>query len=133
MPLQSSGTSSARCRSGGSLDRHHVQAIKQVLAKFSSSLTATLPDRALVVAITRTIHLLADAAANPLERAFLKHAKQLGLEARGDLADLVQQERAAVGKFEPAAAHFVCTSERAFFVAEQFRFGAGFPRCAAQC
>src|SRR5438874_700569 len=65
------------------------------------------------------VHLHADAAADALERALLEHAQQLGLERRRDLADLVQQQRPAVGQLEAAAAHPVGAGEGALLVAEQ--------------
>jgi hypothetical protein len=39
-------------------------------------------------------------AADALELALLQHAQQLHLDGRGDLADLVEEERAAVGLLE---------------------------------
>ena len=54
--------------------------------------------------------------------AFLQHAEELGLETGGDLADLVEQQRAAVGQLESPAAEAIGAGERAFLVAEQFAF-----------
>ena len=42
------------------------------------------------------------APAQPLDLALLQHPQQLHLHVRGDLADLVQEQRAAVGLHEAA-------------------------------
>ena len=55
------------------------------------------------------------------ERLFLQHAEQLDLRAPRQIADLVEEQRAAVGEFEPASALAVSTRKRALFVTEQFR------------
>jgi hypothetical protein len=49
-----------------------------------------------VAQIRRTSTFTGAAAADPLELAFLQHAQQLGLEAWRDVADLVEEQRAAV-------------------------------------
>jgi hypothetical protein len=57
--------------------------------------------------------------ADALELLFLEHAQQLGLQVGADLADLVEQQRAAVGELEAAFALLVRAGEGAAFVAEQ--------------
>ena len=42
------------------------------------------------------------AAADPLELALLQDAQQLDLHVQRELADLVEEQRAAVGQLEPA-------------------------------
>src|SRR5690606_28839692 len=59
------------------------------------------------------------AATHPLEAPLLQHAEQLGLQLGAQLADLVEEERAAVGELEPAALALGRTRERALLVAEQ--------------
>ena len=49
----------------------------------------------------------------------LQHAQDLGLRALAHVADLVEEERAAVGLLEPADALLVRARERALLVAEQ--------------
>jgi hypothetical protein len=49
-----------------------------------------------------------------------KHAQQLGLLAQGDVGDLVEKERAAVGQLEAADAIGARVGECAFDVAEDF-------------
>ena len=58
-------------------------------------------------------------AADALERHLLEHAQQLGLDLQVDVADLVEEERAAVGLLEPADAVAVGAGERPLDVAEQ--------------
>ena len=52
----------------------------------------------------------------------LQYAEQPDLEVQGHLADLVEEDRAAVGQFEHAAAGTGRAGERAFLVAEQLAF-----------
>ena len=59
--------------------------------------------------------LLADA----LILLLLQDAQELALEREGDLADLIEEERAAVGGFEAAGAVFDRAGEGAFDVAEE--------------
>ena len=76
--------------------------------------------------MTRDVHLDALRAAHPLETPFLQHAQQLGLHRRRDVADLVEEQRAAVGLLETALALADGPGERAFLVAEQLTFQKGF-------
>ncbi len=43
-------------------------------------------------------------SADPLERPVLKHAQQLGLRGERHVADLVEEQRSAVARFEPTDA-----------------------------
>ena len=52
-------------------------------------------------------------------------AKQLGLHLFGQLAQLVEEQRAAVGLGERAGAATDCAGERALLVAEQQTLGEG--------
>ena len=58
-------------------------------------------------------------APDPQELSFLKHAEQLGLEARGDLADLVEEQRALVGALEAAGATALGSGEGPLLVTEE--------------
>ena len=58
-------------------------------------------------------------AADARERPLLQHAQQLHLHRRLHLADLVEEQRAAVGELEDAACGVVGAGERALLVAEQ--------------
>ena len=65
--------------------------------------------------------LLADGAHRP-HRALLDRAQQLGLHRQRQVADLVEEQRAAVGRLEEAFAVFGRTREGALAVAEELRF-----------
>ena len=59
-------------------------------------------------------------AAQPLDAAFLQHAQQFALGVRVQVADFIQEERAAVGLLETADAPGLRAGERAAFVPEEF-------------
>ena len=94
--------SSRRARSGGQVDAQDVEAVVQVA-----------PERAhqhllaqVAVGGGDHAHVHADGllAAHAPELALLQHAQQLGLRAQRHLADLVQEDAAAVGQLEEALA-----------------------------
>ena len=58
-------------------------------------------------------------AADTLERLLFEEAQQLGLQQRDDLANLVEEHRAAVGGFNQSAFLAIGAGERAAFVTEQ--------------
>ena len=62
------------------------------------------------------------APAQPLESPLLQQPQDLGLGARGHVADFVQQQRAAVGLLELADAPAVGPGKRPALVAEEFAF-----------
>jgi hypothetical protein len=64
--------------------------------------------------------------AHAFELTLLQNAQQFGLEVRRELADFVQKDGAAFGRFELAL--FLCdgAGERALFVAEELAFEQGF-------
>ena len=104
-------------------DRDHVDAVIEVLAE------CTARHRLLQVAVggenQAHVHLDRFVAADALELAFLQHTQQLGLECRRDLADLVQEQRAAVRQLEAALAFLGGAGERALLVTEQLRLQQG--------
>ena len=59
------------------------------------------------------------AAADPLDHALLKEAQQLDLQRQRDVADLVEEQRAAVGQLDLAVGGLDRAGERALLVAEQ--------------
>src|SRR3546814_3545640 len=61
-------------------------------------------------------------AADALDLAFLQHTKQFYLHVGRHIADFVEEDRAAVGRLEPALAGLERTGERALFMTEQLRF-----------
>ena len=58
-------------------------------------------------------------AADAFDLVLLEDAEQLGLGLQGQLADLVQEERAAVGQLEAADAPGDGAGERPLLVAEE--------------
>src|SRR6185436_9666904 len=101
----------------GQLDREHGEPVVEVLAE------PALVDHRAQVAVGRRdpadVDLEGAAAADALESALLEDAQELGLELGLELADLVEEERAAVGELEPAALALAGAGERALLVAEQ--------------
>ena len=92
--------SSVRSRSGGSADRHDVQAIEQILAE------QALADQLAQVAMGGgdDAHIGADrrAAADGGVLALLQHAQQPRLRLERHVADLVEEQRAALRLLEAA-------------------------------
>ena len=99
------------------MDWEHVQTVEEVLPEL------LLVGKRRQVAIGRRDETRVGAqrarAAEPLELALLEHAKQLRLELERDLADLVEEHRAAIGQLEPADALSDGARERALLVTEQ--------------
>ncbi len=118
--------SSGRSRRGG-LDLDHVQAIEQILAELAG---ADLAFEALVRGRDDPeVDFQALVAADALELLLLEDPEQLGLHGRGDVADLVEEDRPLVGQLEPAFPPGVGRGEGASLVAEEFalqeRLGQG--------
>ncbi|MNE37267.1 hypothetical protein D3C80_1311120 [compost metagenome] len=61
-------------------------------------------------------------AAQALDHPFLQHAQQFYLYIQAHALDFVEEQRAAVGKFELADTAFLRAGERTGLVAEQFAF-----------
>ena len=105
------------------MDVYDVEAEVQVVAE------AAARHVGLEVAVARRddpdIDLDRLAAADAVDLALLDRAQKLGLEAGIHFADLVEQQRAAVGLFELADTPRHGAGEGAFFVAEQLRFQKG--------
>src|SRR3546814_11760975 len=72
------------------------------------------------------VHLHGLAAADPVDLALLHGAQQLRLETRVHLADLVEQQGAAVGFFELADPPCDGACKRAFLMAENRGFAKVF-------
>src|SRR5690606_13463515 len=98
-------------------DGKHVQAIEKVLAERAAG------DRLLEVAVSRRDDedVAADRrmTADALENALLQDAQQLDLHGQAHVADLVQEERAALGNLETTFACSDSPREGALLVAEQ--------------
>src|SRR5690606_6552201 len=61
-------------------------------------------------------------AAHPGYLALLKYPEEFGLQTGVHIADLIEEEGAAVGLFEFADASGYCSGKCTFFVAEEFAF-----------
>ena len=98
-------------------DRHHRQAVVEV---FAEAALGHLPVQA---PVGRRQHPHVDrnrlARADAFERPLLQHAQQLGLKRGVDLGHFVEQDRTAVGQFEPADPRRFRAGEGAPLVAEQ--------------
>ena len=99
-------------------DVDDVQAVEEVVAEFA------LAHQFLEVLVgggdEADVGLDGLVAADALEDAGIEHAQDFDLGVGVDLADLVEEERAAVGLLEAADAALDGAGERAFFVAEEF-------------
>ncbi|OGL00334.1 MAG: hypothetical protein A3E31_01655 [Candidatus Rokubacteria bacterium RIFCSPHIGHO2_12_FULL_73_22] len=99
------------------VDRDHVEPVVEVLAE------ALLPHHLREVLVRGShdahVHAQRSRAAEPLELALLEHAQDLRLRHRGEVGDLVEEQRAAVGQLEAALLAPGRTGERALLVAEQ--------------
>ena len=91
----------------------------EILAE-GPALTSSRRSR-LVAATTRTSILIMPIAADALELAVLEHAQQLRLQVDVELADLVEEDGAAVRLLEAAVMLSDGAGERALLVAEQRR------------
>jgi GNAT superfamily N-acetyltransferase len=101
-------------------DWHDAQAVEEILAE------PALGDQRVEAAIGRRhdSHRHADGllAADALELAVLQDAQQLGLGGLVQVADLVEEDRAAVGQLELAAPQRNRARERPLLVAEELAF-----------
>ena len=70
----------------------------------------------------RTLALIGDGSADPLEHLFLDRPEQFRLLFQGNVVDVVEIERAPLGQIEAALALLLGAGERALFVAVQFAF-----------
>ena len=106
------------------VDRHDVEPIEEILAE------APRLDLGLEIAVGRGDDAHVDAvrlhAADALELALLERAQELHLHLERDLADLVEEQRAAVGELEAAGAVADRAGERAALVAEQLALDEAF-------
>src|SRR5262249_17784959 len=110
-------------------ERKDVETVIEVLAELTGfdeivELTVRRGDDA-------DIELDRRAPADALELAFLEDAQELHLRAGRSFADLVEKQRAPVGRLEDALALRRRAGEGAFLVAEQLALQEGFREGAA--
>ncbi len=101
-------------------DREGVHPVEQVLAE--AALAHELVERAVGGRDQPEVDVDRLAAAQPLEAALFEDAQDLGLRHQRQVADLVEEEGAAVGQLEPARLALVRAGEGALLVAEDLRF-----------
>src|SRR5207247_510978 len=65
------------------------------------------------------VHLDGAISSHPLQLAFLEDAKQFGLDGGGNLADFIQENRAAMRQFKAPLAFVQRSSESSFLVAKK--------------
>ena len=112
------------------LDADDVQPVIEVLAELA------VAHALLEIPVRRGDHAHIDPqrrlAADPVELAFGQHAQQPRLQRQRHVADLIEEQRAAVGLLETAAPLRIRAGERALLVTEQLRLeqlARESPRC----
>src|SRR2546423_9672826 len=108
----------------GQRDFYDAKPVIQVFPKL------LVPNRRFQIAVSGRDYANVDRdrllATEPLNAAFLQHAHQLHLCAWRHVADLVQEQRAAIRLLETADSPQFGPGESAAFVAEEFAFEQGF-------
>src|SRR5690606_18975487 len=98
-------------------DLHHAQTIEEILTE--GPLVDHLPQVPVGRRHDAHVHRDLPVPADPLDLAVLQDAKELGLKGEVELADLVEEDRAAVGLLEAPAVALGRAGERAALVAEE--------------
>ncbi len=91
-----------RVRATVLLYRKHVEPEIKVLVGNGSRRTACLRSRLVAAIDARTSTIARAFLADAFELALLQHAQRLALQLERDLADLVEEQRAAIGQLEAA-------------------------------
>jgi hypothetical protein len=107
----------------------HLQTVEQVFAEASGAHGLGQVD----VGGRDQAHVDRDrlASAQAHHFAFLQHAQQLDLHRQRQVADLVEEQGAAVGRLEPAGLGLLGAGEGAPLIAEQLALDQGFGKRAA--
>ena len=92
--------STGRSRSDGQPDRERVDAVVEVLAE--PAVADELVERPVGGRDQAEVHLDRLLAAEALEAPVFEHAQQLGLRDEREVADLVEEQRAAIGQLHAA-------------------------------
>ncbi len=116
----SSGMSSRRSRSGGTVNRDHAQAEVEILAERRPS-RSPASRSLLVAAITRTSTLIVRADPSRSTSPSCSTRRTLACVFGAHVADFVEEDRAVVGLLELADLLLGRAGERALLVAEQLR------------
>ena len=102
------------------MDRHHEQAVKQILAKLPAP--HGLHRITVGGANDAHIHLAWARGPNRHHRGGLQKSQQFGLQRRGHFANLVQKQRAAICRCGRPLFVGNCPGKAAFHMAEHFGF-----------
>ena len=101
------------------LDPDHVEPVVEILAELSAR------NAILKILVRSRDHPDIDAnrclAADPIKLPFSQHAQQPRLQGSRHVADLIEEQRAAIRLLEPAATLRVRTRESPLLVPEQLR------------
>ena len=116
---------------GRVFDREHAEPIEEILAETSGF------DLGCQVAVGRGQHAHVDLAglgfADPLDFLLLQDAQQFRLHRQGQLADFIEEKRAAAREFEAPGLVALRSGERAARMAEELALeqGLGNRRCSS--
>src|SRR5690242_12471243 len=101
----------------GQLDRNNIESMKEVFAKFP----ARYRGREVDMGSGNHAHIDHNRTgpANAPHGSLLERAQKLALEDERQMADLIEEERATISKFEQPGLRDRGTRERALFVAKQ--------------
>ena len=117
------GMSSGAVAKGRQGDGHDVEPIEQILAE--RSLLDHLADITAGGGENAHIDLVVLVTADGREGQRLQNAKELGLQTQLEIADLVDEERSAIGLLESSDAAVGGAGECAADMPEQFAFNQG--------
>src|SRR5580658_5122434 len=97
--------------------RHHIQPVQEILAKLA------LSNQGVQIAMRGCNHSHVNrnrpAAANAFDFTFLQNSQECNLDFRRKVADFIEKDRAATGRFEPSHSSLRGTSKSAFFVTKE--------------
>jgi len=117
MPRQQHGVPTALAK-GGHTDRDPPDPVIEILAE---TLGGDQGEEILVGGADKPdVQRNGHPTPNPLDHPLLQNPQQFGLQAQGHLADLVEEDRAAGGKFQPTRGLAHGARESPAFVPEEF-------------
>src|SRR3990172_228554 len=114
---------------GRKMNRDHVESIIEVLAELS-----LLHHGGQIMVrggSDANIHVEGFFTADPLNLAFLDDAKQLHLHVRGEIADLIKENRASIGQLKASFSLANRSGKRAFFMSKELAFEYSFSQSRA--
>ena len=118
--IRQHGDVALTCAQRGKLDGDHAQTPVEILTEFA--FFNHLGEVAVCSGDDADVDRDRFAAADALDGLLAEGAQQFHLSAGVDLADFIEEERAAIGLLKAADAALLSTGEGAFLVAEEFAF-----------